>query len=512
MVNSLFKRIFLTLVTLNLLFFGSITTLAQTTTLASVEQEQNTDSKVEQNQSVDSGGTAKTIEQGQGTLTDRDQEQSIPEQVNEDCEQSELAADEPIDCDSDTTERDSETTPETETNTEKTVNEDESLEESIEKDVNEEEEDSYTQKQTVKIIAGQEQTVTDAEQLVAGQEQDVTLNLGQSQKVTQGDEQYQDTAIITEQDQSFVNKGQTDEVTQTQLTNIISTQEGEINLEDGINVTKQESDITLVQNTEAKTGVPENDSTEEAPSTIIEQGQSVTVKASKNDTNYEEIQEFTAGTSSVVKIFKKLTQTFVSIFQSISIDGYGTKEINETFELKEDGFDKKQTYTKNYSWGTLEVANQVSVGKTEDNNILSNLMSFIKLNFFLPKNPEPVDEDSDGDGLTDDEERTLGTDPFKSDTDGDGITDYYEVRKFQTNPLKVDSDGDGLTDYFEVIYHSSSSYSYSIETMTYAPSDLNPLNPDTDGDGIRDNKEDFDEDSFTNAQEQSNGTNPYKKD
>lgn len=34
--------------------------------------------------------------------------------------------------------------------------------------------------------------------------------------------------------------------------------------------------------------------------------------------------------------------------------------------------------------------------------------------------------DSDGDGLTDDEERELGTDPFNPDTDGDGIIDALD--------------------------------------------------------------------------------------
>src|SRR4051812_19687330 len=36
--------------------------------------------------------------------------------------------------------------------------------------------------------------------------------------------------------------------------------------------------------------------------------------------------------------------------------------------------------------------------------------------------------DSDGDGLTDEEELALGTDPFNPDTDGDGISDGVEVR------------------------------------------------------------------------------------
>src|SRR5205823_14967458 len=35
--------------------------------------------------------------------------------------------------------------------------------------------------------------------------------------------------------------------------------------------------------------------------------------------------------------------------------------------------------------------------------------------------------DSDGDGLTDDQEVDLGTDPLSADTDGDGIPDGREV-------------------------------------------------------------------------------------
>jgi len=42
--------------------------------------------------------------------------------------------------------------------------------------------------------------------------------------------------------------------------------------------------------------------------------------------------------------------------------------------------------------------------------------------------------DSDGDGLTDEEERRLGTDPFNPDTDGDGYPDGLEVA-LGSNPL-----------------------------------------------------------------------------
>lgn len=53
--------------------------------------------------------------------------------------------------------------------------------------------------------------------------------------------------------------------------------------------------------------------------------------------------------------------------------------------------------------------------------------------------------DSDGDGLTDDEERRLGTNPFNPDTDGDGIPDGDEVA-LGTDPLRADTDGDGIID------------------------------------------------------------------
>ena len=91
-----------------------------------------------------------------------------------------------------------------------------------------------------------------------------------------------------------------------------------------------------------------------------------------------------------------------------------------------------------------------------------NFFSFIKLGNI----------DSDGDGLTDDEERQLGTDPNNPDTDGDGLTDAEEVHVYNTNPLKADTDDDGLSDGDEVMkYHTD------------------PLKADTDGDGLRDGDE-----------------------
>lgn len=53
--------------------------------------------------------------------------------------------------------------------------------------------------------------------------------------------------------------------------------------------------------------------------------------------------------------------------------------------------------------------------------------------------------DTDGDGITDEEEANLGTNPNKADSDGDGVKDAGE-EDLGTDPLVADTDGDGLTD------------------------------------------------------------------
>lgn len=62
-------------------------------------------------------------------------------------------------------------------------------------------------------------------------------------------------------------------------------------------------------------------------------------------------------------------------------------------------------------------------------------------------------QDSDGDGLTNQQEITLGTNPLNIDTDGDGMPDGWEVN-FGTNPLVNDANNmsaamDGLTNIQE---------------------------------------------------------------
>lgn len=58
--------------------------------------------------------------------------------------------------------------------------------------------------------------------------------------------------------------------------------------------------------------------------------------------------------------------------------------------------------------------------------------------------------DDDGDGLTNQEETDLGTNPDVADTDSDGLSDGDEVNTHGTDPLLWDTDGDAASDGYEV--------------------------------------------------------------
>lgn len=59
-------------------------------------------------------------------------------------------------------------------------------------------------------------------------------------------------------------------------------------------------------------------------------------------------------------------------------------------------------------------------------------------------------DDLDGDGISNREERRLGSDAQRVDSDFDGVGDFAEIRQYFTSPTLVDSDGDGAWDGEEV--------------------------------------------------------------
>lgn len=102
-----------------------------------------------------------------------------------------------------------------------------------------------------------------------------------------------------------------------------------------------------------------------------------------------------------------------------------------------------------------------------------------------PTNTKTGPVDTDGDGLSDDDESNIYfTNPTKPDTDGDGLNDGDEVNTYGTDPTDPDTDADGMDDGWEV---------------TYSP-DLDPL--------VDDAADDPDADTFDNLAEYTAGTDP----
>ncbi|MCA9526706.1 MAG: hypothetical protein KC549_10490, partial [Myxococcales bacterium] len=139
---------------------------------------------------------------------------------------------------------------------------------------------------------------------------------------------------------------------------------------------------------------------------------------------------------------------------------------------------------------------------------------------------DPLDMDTDGDGLLDPFERARGTDPANPDTDGDGIDDPTELRlnmnatsacacdRDLDGRMDNDADGDGLTDREEyvtglvvpgvgrtwpqawVVDTDGDGIDDGLEVHGYADGQggtrhSDPTRADTDGDGLDDAQELF---------------------
>jgi len=125
--------------------------------------------------------------------------------------------------------------------------------------------------------------------------------------------------------------------------------------------------------------------------------------------------------------------------------------------------------------------------------------------------------DTDGDGLTDEFEKLLGTDPAKADTDGDGLSDAYETTISHTDPLSVDTNHDGITDAVEIAHGQDPGHA-DIPAAARAAGFGGMATMDTDGDGLSDAYEqkigtdplvaDTDHDGLSDGDEVARGLNP----
>jgi len=138
-------------------------------------------------------------------------------------------------------------------------------------------------------------------------------------------------------------------------------------------------------------------------------------------------------------------------------------------------------------------------------NLNANLPEHIQGDLFSLDMPVLCLGDTDSDGLSDDEELSLGTSLENADTDSDGLSDFEEL-EWTTNPLLADTDSDGLSDGQEALVFFT-----------------NPLLVDTDSDGLVDGAEvfnygtnpllaDSDSDGLTDEVELNLGSNPNDAD
>ncbi|MDC0743416.1 MopE-related protein [Polyangium mundeleinium] len=121
--------------------------------------------------------------------------------------------------------------------------------------------------------------------------------------------------------------------------------------------------------------------------------------------------------------------------------------------------------------------------------------------------------DNDSDGLTDDYENEIGTNPDDADSDDDGVIDGEEPNPTDDtdgdgiiNALDPDSDGDGLKDGTEMGKNCSNPATDASKGNCVPDGDngattTSPVNADTDGGGVSDGDEDTDKDGVIDPNE-----------
>lgn len=181
----------------------------------------------------------------------------------------------------------------------------------------------------------------------------------------------------------------------------------------------------------------------------------------------------------------------IGVGASIMLDGLAALELNGGYNFSfTDGLDAVKTGISDGFW-SIEVGFSIMANRDDDPD-----RDGLETQQENPLGTDPLNPDSDGDGLRDGEEiRKYRTDPLNPDTDADGLPDGDEVQRGHADPLKLDTDDDGVNDGNEVLkYHTDP---LRIDTDGDGLSDgsevrschTDPLRIDTDGDGLNDGRE-----------------------
>jgi hypothetical protein len=191
-----------------------------------------------------------------------------------------------------------------------------------------------------------------------------------------------------------------------------------------------------------------------------------------------------------VRFFANIVNGEYEVFKGDLIFHVNDEHIGETISFE---LNKEESRVFSTSW--LAVAGEFEVTAQIENVCFVCTASGEPIETALPgsllRDHEIliVDRDSDGDGLGDEEEKRLGTNPLKVDTDGDGYSDKEEVGA-GTNPLNptsfpgLDTDGDGISDRVDTDIDNDGLYNWEEEVLG-----TDPYKRDADGDGVGD-KED----------------------
>ncbi|WP_071392994.1 hypothetical protein [Bacillus tuaregi] len=448
------KRIVVTLLMLQILLFGPTSLLADAAGRAGlsanekVEESQELEVDVQQEQSVETGGTAEEIEQNQAVTVEKSQEQTTLAEEQKETDHGAVEAENQAEMDeailgyaiediTDTIDGDGQTEtikdaadePQTETiegtedksqsetntsteaessngdNNEAAAGTDEEnkVNPEAKSHVRERVGSSYEQEQIIEIIAEQKQKVLEANHVKAEQEQDLTVNYNQSVKVTKRDKQSQETSLNTNQEQFFITESQTDYMEQITETVMDTKQSGIINQDKNLNKAVQNTVITTSQkHTSETTG-----------NAVIKQEQMVEAAANTMDKSRESASILAKAVNGV-EMIKDAAGTAVKMVQSVIVNNQEIAVFEKEFTVGSEPVEHIQVFTQSFAWGTLSVLNKAIVTLTEDLDLNSVLESVIKLDFSLPikklfdNHSDASDKacpDSDGDGLTDCEER-----------------------------------------------------------------------------------------------------------
>ncbi|MCI0394918.1 MAG: hypothetical protein L0332_24790 [Chloroflexi bacterium] len=216
-----------------------------------------------------------------------------------------------------------------------------------------------------------------------------------------------------------------------------------------------------------------------------------------------------------IRVSDVVTQVvnFADVGAGINRNLDGTLYLIEAYAAPVEGCFTYSSIEYGCKYFTTPASNPINLGETIVYDILPDTITeFIALNWnysfnsslpFPPQvdrdadglanvaaggaDPNDLDDDSDGDGLTDYYEITYGLDPGAADADLDSLNDKEELI-LGTNPFQGDSDGDGLNDYVETIEGWLVPYD-SGSGVAYARVWSNPWLADEDFDSLSDLEE-----------------------